>query len=473
MADSSRGEELAAAIREIQDRVRARYPQGSAAGSIPIPDLMPLLHARDAAAAKVAAIGTVNPRAGGPLNSLVQSMKRLVARALDWHVREQVEYNRASLNATQAVLDALNETNRSIAALAGRVEAVAAESRAALEAFDRTVISPLGGEVRELKDIRVHWTEWRKEWERKLSVNEVQFLRSAAGLQAGFTHRTGLMEANFREIASSQHQAFEGALARHGAVIQEKLWADLERIRREYERLIHGELRTVRQRMAAAPATASSAPEPPAYDALHFAAKFRGPEEYVVKGLNLYTPVFAGRRDILDIGCGRGEFLSAMAAAGVEARGIDLSAESVAICRGKGLQASEADVFAELERLPAASLGGVFCSQVVEHLAPERLPVLIKALAERMERGAPLAIETPNPECLAIFSTHFYLDPTHTRPVPPKLLAFYLEEYGFGRIQIHRLSPAVESMPELASLPADFRDAFFGALDYAAIAVRL
>ena len=55
---------------------------------------MPLVHARDAALGKVAAIGTVNPRAGGVVNSLVQGWKRFVARVLDWHVREQVEFNR-------------------------------------------------------------------------------------------------------------------------------------------------------------------------------------------------------------------------------------------------------------------------------------------------------------------------------------------------------------------------------------------
>ena len=84
-----------------------------------------------------------------------------------------------------------------------------------------------------------------------------------------------------------------------------------------------------------------------------------------------------------------------------------------------------------------------------------------------------IAIETPNPECLAIFATHFYLDPTHTRPVPHPLLAFYLEEFGVGNIEVRRLAPAMESMPSLESLPEDFRDAFFGALDYAILGRKL
>ena len=82
-------------------------------------------------------------------------------------------------------------------------------------------------------------------------------------------------------------------------------------------------------------------------------------------------------------------------------------------------------------------------------------------------------METPNPECLAIFATHFYLDPTHTRPIPPPLMAFYLEEAGLGRIEVERLYPAVDTMPSLAALPEDFRKEFFGSLDYAIFGRKL
>jgi hypothetical protein len=81
---------------------------------------------------------------------------------------------------------------------------------------------------------------------------------------------------------------------------------------------------------------------------------------------------------------------------------------------------------------------------VVEHLPPARLPSLVNLLARKLCTGAPVVIETPNPECLEIFATHFYIDPTHTRPVPPVLLRFYLEEAGFGNIEIERLSPVFD-----------------------------
>jgi O-antigen chain-terminating methyltransferase len=130
-------------------------------------------------------------------------------------------------------------------------------------------------------------------------------------------------------------------------------------------------------------------------------------------------------------------------------------------------------LFTYLAGLPEESLDGIFCAQVVEHLPPERLPEMIQLCAGRLGRNGVMVIETPNPECLAIFATHFYLDPTHARPIPHKLLAFYLEESGVGIMEVRKLAPAVESMPSLDLLPEAFREAFFGGLDYAIIGKKL
>ncbi len=155
------------------------------------------------------------------------------------------------------------------------------------------------------------------------------------------------------------------------------------------------------------------------------------------------------------------------------ARGLEASDESVAYCRSLGLDAENADLFAYLREQPEGSLDGIFCSQVVEHLPPDRLPEMVRLCASRLATRGVLAIETPNPECLAIFATHFYLDPTHTRPVPAALLTFYMEEFGMGRVEIHRRAPAIESMPEVGELPESFREKFFDGLDYAIIAYKL
>src|SRR5207248_7718795 len=96
-------------------------------------------------------------------------------------------------------------------------------------------------------------------------------------------------------------------------------------------------------------------------------------------------------------------------AAGVPAKGTNPSQEAVALCRHKGLQAETAHLCDYLAGLPEASLDGIFCAQVVEHLPPARLPEMIQLCASRLARNGAIALETPNPECLAIFATHFYL----------------------------------------------------------------
>jgi O-antigen chain-terminating methyltransferase len=497
--------ELIAILREVRERVRAQRPESSTGpAGIPVADLMALVHARDSALGKVAAIGTVNPRLGGLGNSVVQAWKRLVARVLDWHVREQVEFNRQVLFCVDAAIEALNEDNRALVELGNRIaaavggaqenlraaqESLRQDIRAAQERAGQDIKAAqdgLGQEIRmvqenlgpELADIRKHWAEWRAGWEHKLAQNEIQFLRSVADLQGAFQHRTTLMDTSFRETVRGQHIDFMGALERSAVEIQKRLWL-------EFERTIHAELRIIRQRAQISAAGVVGAgharplPEstqdtaPLAIDMARFALCFRGSEEYVKAGQRLYVPSFEGCQSVLDIGCGRGEFLEIMREANIPAVGIDLSAESVAICRLKGLEAETADLFTYVASLPEESLDGIFCAQVVEHLPPERLPEMIQLCASRLTRNGVMVIETPNPECLAIFATHFYLDPTHARPVPHPLLAFYLEEFGVGVVEVRKLAPAVESMPSLASLPEAFRDAFFGGLDYAIIGKKL
>jgi len=209
-------------------------------------------------------------------------------------------------------------------------------------------------------------------------------------------------------------------------------------------------------------------------DWLHFAEQFRGSEQRILQQQKRYMQRFAGTGGkILDIGCGRGEFLAALAEAGLSGFGIDSNAECVELCRSKGLHAERADLFEFLEAQEDGSLGGAYCAQVIEHLAPAQVAHLVRLLGGKLRAGAWVAVETPNPECLAIFATYFYADPTHTRPVPAGLLRFYLEEAGFGSIEVEHMNPAADVIPAIGELPAPVRDALFGALDYAIFARKL
>jgi 2-polyprenyl-3-methyl-5-hydroxy-6-metoxy-1,4-benzoquinol methylase len=471
-----KGEELAAVLAEIRQRVRTRHPNGAVSGDIPLADLTALLHARDAAEGKVASIGTVNPRSSGLLNSTIQRLKRLVARALDWHVREQVEFNRAMVACVQSTIEALNDANRALVALSAKNEAFWPRIEGLREEFN-LAFHELRNEAQQLVDVRTHWSHWRVDWENKLAANEIHFLKSVAELQSSFQHRVTIMDANYREQVKAHHANFEAAMVRQSEEIHKRFWADLDRIRTEYETVIHAELRLARQKASLArvadQVAGSVPPEFVNIDWLKFAEKFRGSEAAVRERQQIYATRFRSHGPVLDVGCGRGEMLEVFRQAGVAARGIDLNDDSVALCRSKSLEAEKADLFAYLNSLADASLGGVVCCQVVEHLPPERLPEMIRLLHDKLRPGGLVGIETPNPECLAIFATHFYIDPTHRHPIPPALMSFYLEEAGFGRVEVEPLYPAVDAMPSLAELPEAFRKDFFGSLDYAVFATRL
>jgi O-antigen chain-terminating methyltransferase len=492
--------ELAEMVRAIRERVAANYPT-EGAGGLRLPDLMPAVHARDAAEGKVAAIGTVNPRPPGLVNDITQAAKRTIARGLDWHIREQVEFNRAVLASIDSLIETHNETNRALADLSARLAAMEEPAKTVREVTDR---------VREVTD---QWSAWKDEWQGKLNLTEIKFLRSVAELHHGFQHRTSEMEAamqrgateaqnaflqrasqteeinsdrlrlledslrqslqlleeSLRQSQRAKEEAVDAALARASDEIQKRLWGDLDTVRREVQSSIHRELRVLRQRAVIA-APENGRPEErewPAIDWTLFAEKFRGPEEAIRKNFERYVPIFTGRGNVLDLGCGRGEFLELMRREGVPAIGIDLNSANIVTCRAKGLDVAEADFFDYLHEQPDASFGGIFCAQVVEHLQPPDVPRLIELCARKLKRGAPIAFETPNPECLAIFATHFYIDPTHVRPLPPALLHFYLEEAGFVEVSVDRFAAAVESWPELSQLPEAIRERFFAFLDYA------
>lgn len=451
-------EELELAIREIRERVLARYPSGMWHG-LELPDFTPVLEARDQAAAKVAAIGRVNPRAGGPVNSAIQFVKQTIARGLGWFVRDQVDFNHAMVRSLDSVLEGLNSVNRTLKTIPARFE---------------PPIEELRRETSELRDIRANWLLWRREWEDKLGRNEVQFLRAVADLQSAYAQRTAIVEQRFEERTVAQHKDFEGALERSNFEMQQRFWKELEKVRVEYERIIYAEIRSVRQLPAAvAPAGGGDSAGQLDIDWVHFANKFRGDADKITRHFTAYLDRFEGCQRVLDIGCGRGEFLTLLRERGIGGVGVDLHPENIAVAKGLGLEVEQADVFEYLDAAGPGSLDGVFCAQVIEHLPPASVWKLVQACSRALRPGGVVVFETPNPECLAIFSTHFFVDPSHTRPVPPALLCFYLEEAGFGRIDVQRFAPAFEERPELNELPASVREGFFGGLDYSAFAKKL
>jgi O-antigen chain-terminating methyltransferase len=179
----------------------------------------------------------------------------------------------------------------------------------------------------------------------------------------------------------------------------------------------------------------------PAAAYVRFEDRHRGTREEIRQRQRAYLDLFAGGGPVLDVGCGRGEFLELCREAGIEARGIDVDPAMVARCREAGLAADQADALAYLDAESDGGLGGIFCAQVIEHLTPDALVALVRLAHRKLRPGGVLLCETPNPACLTVFSGAFYVDLSHIKPIHPEAARFVLEAAGFRDVEIRYVNP--------------------------------
>ncbi len=309
-----------------------------------------------------------------------------------------------------------------------------------------------------------------KRWE-SLSVRERRTDERLASMAAA--------EVEIRAIA---------AVSQHAAVS----------LKREVERIAQGTHASI-STATPSPEPRAPSPEPraptfPTLDAdkdVRFEDQFRGSRAAIRARLESYLPFFAGASDVLDVGCGRGEFLELLAAAGVRARGIDLNHEMAEQCRTRGLDVTEADAVGYLSTLPDASIGGLFAAQVVEHLEPDYLLRFLDLAFHTIRPGGRLVLETLNPACWVAFFESYIRDITHVRPLHPETLKYLVLASGFTTAEIEFRSPVplqdrlqtIAAPPQSDALMADLVETFnanadklnariFTDLDYAVIGAR-
>jgi SAM-dependent methyltransferase len=263
-------------------------------------------------------------------------------------------------------------------------------------------------------------------------------------------------------------------------------------VRRELERVLAQGPAPASAPSSSGPAAAMAAPTVDSYKYVGFEDRFRGAPEEIRRRLTDYVPDFSGASDVLDVGCGRGEFLDLLREAGVKARGLDLNHEMVEVCRARGLEAAEGDALGYLRAQPDASLGGLFAAQVVEHLDPSYLMRTLDAAYHALRPGSRIILETINPACWFAFFESYIRDLTHVRPIHPDTLKYLLTASGFQRVEIRfrapypereklqpvaldaDASPAAQAAADTLNANAErINRLLFTHLDYAAVAVRL
>ena len=207
-----------------------------------------------------------------------------------------------------------------------------------------------------------------------------------------------------------------------------------------------------------------------------FEEKFRGPRGLIQQRLEVYLPfvqpVCAAYPEalVLDLGCGRGEWLELLQKNSIAAMGVDLDTGMLAACQQINLKVQCQDALESLKQLQDGSASVVSAFHLVEHLPFDRVKDLVAECHRVLKPGGLLIMETPNPENFMVATHNFYLDPTHLRPIPPDLLAFVPEYLGYESVKILRLqeTAGVKTHPNLSML-----DVLTGASpDYAVVAQK-
>lgn len=212
---------------------------------------------------------------------------------------------------------------------------------------------------------------------------------------------------------------------------------------------------------------------------LRFEDRFRGARPEIKRRLKFYLPFIrssgAGSTEfpVLDVGCGRGEWLELLKENDLAAKGVDLNATMQAQCVERGLDVAHADVLDYLRALPDGQLGALTGFHIIEHLPLETLLDLVSHAHRVLRPGGVVIFESPNCKNLVVGACTFYVDPTHRNPVVPETAEFILASHGFVKSQINYLWPIPGSPFKSKSAVSKLLDAyFFGPQDFSVVGFK-
>ena len=427
-----------------------------------------------------------------PRGRKLRTLQRLVAKMLWPLLREQVAYNKASveqLRLTQVRVDRLEERMDRVVSdlehhsgVLSRHESFGTSNRtletrielAQQQAFAR-VTEASGLLQRQLSDLAMELQEITN---RSIQAHDRDLLIRASDAQAQFDVQledvAADVAAQVREVAT-QMRAEVALSARAVNELRQRfgsLDVMLDGLRAELP----------------SPTPSAIVPDP-RMDSLYVSLEnsFRGSSELIKERLEAYLPDLTGRSDtkpVLDVGCGRGELLELLKAESVPAYGIEINATYAEAWANAGLDVRVADVTDHLRTLPERSLSAITAIHVVEHLTTEQLLEFLDLALRALDSGGVLIFETPNPANLIVGADTFYMDPSHRNPIPAELLAFLVRARGFAETEIRYLQRSQSEpfakpdsnsawAPDLESVHEVLRQRLFGPEDYAVVARRV
>ena len=304
----------------------------------------------------------------------------------------------------------------------------------------------------------------------------------ASALEALRAEETAFLDG-LRETVVGQ---LEG-LAQQQATVLQALQVEVaaqSRERRAQERHLTHLLDEARKHLSTptegTPLPTTAGEERPTSDAFFaaFDERFRGTRTHIKERLRVYLPILgeagAGMDTlpVLDLGCGRGEWLELLQDEDLHGMGVDRNRVLVEECRQAGLEVVDDDMLTYLCRLPARSVGAVTGFHIIEHLPFDVLLTLFDETLRVLQPGGVAIFETPNPQNVLVSTEEFYIDPTHYHPLPSVLLKFIAEVKGLHRVKVLYLHPFPETQRVQENgldVAKRFNDLFYGPRDYALI----
>lgn len=372
---------------------------------------------------------------------VVVFFKRLVRQLMMPVLERQVAYNAAAARLLETLNGRAGEVGAELdrrtaelqAELDHRTDALQSESAARAAELHRGIAALQGG-IAALQG--------------EIAAPQAELDRRALALQ---------VEVGRRLTQEEQKTAALDTTLGHALAEFHATREQVARAERKLRRILHAPISPPGKSEQSAMAEARSGP-PSAqvhsdFDYAGFEERFRGSEAEIKCRHRRYLQHMNGNGPVLDIGCGRGEFLELLRESGIEARGVDLNLDMVLLCREKGLEVWHGDAFAYLDDVPDGSLGGIFSAQFIEHFPPRDIIRLTQVCHRKLKPRGVLLFETVNASCLTVFARSFFLDPSHVWPFHPETLRFLFEGEGFREISVEFASP-VETSSTLPHLDA-------------------